>query len=415
MRNITGVVLLINISSYSSRLLNKPRRGAATATRTPSGFISMLKTSEAVSKKITKSDQLCLNTLCLMKESWFSITIKLILLFFLLISVSAQAQHYYIPLNNEFMSRYDSSLYKVGVPFHTSIKPYISDEVEAVTPIDTLEAFKMKDSKFMNSLVGRKLFRQHLVQIREDDYFLYGDINFEFNGGQSMEDETDKNCFINSRGISVGGTFGKRFSFASSFVESQSTFSTYLDTAIRKTMVVPGGARIKNFDGKFDYGTATGTISYSLKKHFSFQFGHDKNFIGDGYRSLLLSDNTYNYPFLKINANFWKIKYMVLYALFQDGPYISPNDNQAFWRKYGTFHYLDINIGKRFTFGVLEAIIWDHDSTRGFDINYLNPVIFLRPVDFASGSPDNAVLGFNLKFKMSSRLFLYGQVMLDEF
>src|SRR6188508_3089304 len=145
----------------------------------------MLKTSAADSKKIVKSFQLCLNSLSLMKETLYSNSIKVLLLF-LLFSGGVQAQHYYLPLNNEFMTRFDSSLYKVGVPFHTSIKPYISDEVEAVTPIDTLEAFKMKDTKFMNSLVGRKLFRQHLVQVKEDDYFLYGDFDIEFNGGQSM-------------------------------------------------------------------------------------------------------------------------------------------------------------------------------------------------------------------------------------
>src|SRR6187549_327639 len=102
------------------------------------------------------------------------ISASLMLLF---LGFTAQAQHYYLPLNNEYMTRYDSSLYRVGSLIHTSVKPFISNEVEEVTPIDTLEALKMKDTKFMNSLVGRKLFRQHLVQVRDDDYFLWGDIN----------------------------------------------------------------------------------------------------------------------------------------------------------------------------------------------------------------------------------------------
>ncbi len=325
------------------------------------------------------------------------------------------AQHFYLPLNNEIMSRYDSSLYRVGSQFHTSIKPYISNEIEAETPIDSLPAYTIKDNKFNNTRVGRKLFKEHLIQVREDDYYLFGDINFEFDGGQSKETGPDKNTFINSRGIVVGGTFGKHFSFNSSFVESQATFSTYIDSAINETLVVPGASRIKNYGDKFDYGTATGSIAFSLKKHFSFQLGHDKNFIGDGYRSMLLSDNSYNYPFLKLNANFWKVKYMVIYALFQDGPYISFNDDQSFRRKYGTFHYLDINIGKRLTFGVMEGIIFKYDSTRGYDLTYLNPVIFLRPTEFSISSPDNALMGFNLRYKLSSKISLYGQLLLDEF
>lgn len=342
------------------------------------------------------------------------IYLLLVILGVLFFKNDVSAQHYYLNLNNDVNARYDSSLYKVGSLFHTSIKPYFSDEIMLVRPVDSITPYMMKPTKFQKTWVGRKLFNEHLLEVREDDYFLYGDIIMEFNGGRSMETDGDKNVFINSRGIAVGGTFGKHFSFNSSFLESQSTFSSYIDSAIRRTYVVPGASRIKNYDDKFDYGTVAGTIAFSLKKHFSFQLGHDKNFIGDGYRSMLLSDNSYNYPFLKVNANFWKIKYMVLYAIFQDGPYVTVFD-ESFRRKYGVFHYLDFNIGKRLTFGILESIIWDHDSSRVFDYNYLNPVIFLRPVEFSIGSPDNALLGVNLKYKLSSKLYAYGQLMLDEF
>ncbi|MBK7388698.1 MAG: hypothetical protein IPI23_06380 [Bacteroidetes bacterium] len=333
----------------------------------------------------------------------------------LLLAFPSFSQHYYFPLNRDVNNRFDPYLYQPGNGFHTSIKPYISNEVHKLVSADTTFGFGMKETKFSKTLVGRKLFNEHLFSISQDDFMLYGDLNIEFRGGRSMEDVEDKNTFINSRGITVGGTFGNNFSFTSSFVESQATFPSYIDSVVEATFVVPGGSRIKNFNDKYDYGTASGTISYSLKKHFSFQLGHDKNFIGDGYRSMLLSDNSYNYPFLKINASFWKIKYMVLYALFQDGPYLTFNDEESYRRKYGTFHYLDIDIGKKFTFGILEAIIWKHDPSRAFDINYMNPVIFLRPVEFSIGSPDNALLGFNFKYRINKSNHLYGQLMLDEF
>ncbi|HEX5001967.1 MAG TPA: hypothetical protein VFW78_05695 [Bacteroidia bacterium] len=331
-----------------------------------------------------------------------------------LMALQTMAQHYYIPLNRDLYDRYDPWLYKVGSGFHSAIKPYVSEEIAAAAPIDSIDNPARPDTAFNKKWIGRKLRSEHLLEVHEDDFFLYGDINFELSGGKAMEDPESRNTYINSRGVSVGGTFGRHFSFASTYLESQARFPTYLDSAVRETFVVPGGARVKNMGDKFDYGTATGSISFSLKKHFSFQFGHDKNFIGDGYRSMLLSDNAYNYPFLKVNATFWKVKYMVLYALFQDGPYVT-NDEESFRRKYATFHYLDVDIGKRLTVGVLEAIIWRYDSTRAFDINYMNPVIFLRPVEYSIGSPDNALIGFNMKFKLNSMSYLYGQLMLDEF
>lgn len=337
--------------------------------------------------------------------------LKLIILS--LLSMPGMAQHYYLPLNHEYMSRQDSLLQKVGVPFHTSVKPYNTTEMKQAVVVDSISRYRLRDNRFRRTLVGRKIFNEHLLQVREEDYFLYGDINFEFNGGQSMETDTTKNNFTNSRGFILGGTFGKNFSFVSSFVESQATYSSYIDTLVKNTYVIPGGSRIKRFDDKYDYGTAYGTISYSLKKYFSFQLGHDKNFIGDGYRSLLLSDYAYNYPFLKINANFWKVKYMVMYMVMMDGPY--PNDDQSYRRKYGTFHYLDLNIGKRLTFGILESVIWRYDSERGFDVNYINPIIFYRPVEYSIGSPDNVIMGVNMKYKLNSRNNLYAQALLDEF
>jgi len=326
----------------------------------------------------------------------------------------SSGQHYYLPLNNDVQNRYEPLLNKPGSSFHTSIKPFISNEIDREVKLDSLDSTLVNPDAYGRTYAARKIFKEHLFELNEEDFSIYGDLNIEFAGGKSMEDTEDQNIFTNSRGIAVGGTFGERFSFASAFFESQSTFPGYVDSAIRETFVVPGGSRIKNFGNNIDYGTASGSIAYSLKKYFSFQLGYDRNFIGDGYRSMILSDNSYNYPFLKVNANFWKIKYMVLYALFQDGPYVTAEDD-VFKRKYGTFHVFDINIGKHVTLGVTEALIWRHNASRGYDLNYINPVIFLRPVEFSVGSPDNALLGFTGKVKLNRSVYFYGQVMLDEF
>jgi len=48
-------------------------------------------------------------------------------------------------------------------------------------------------------------------------------------------------------------------------------------------------------------------------------------------------------------------------------------------------------------------------------VNYLNPVIFLRPVEFSRGSPDNVLIGFNFKAMILKKYQLYGQLMLDDF
>jgi hypothetical protein len=326
------------------------------------------------------------------------------------------AQQYYLPLNRDYNLRYEPYLYNLNSDMHTAVRPFMSNEVAKNCPFDSLNAPLRKDNKFNNTWVGRKLFKEHLLEAKGEDYNIYLDPVFEFQGSMT-NDKNDNFRWVNTRGIWVSGNIGERFSFSTSFYESQARFPDYIDSMVRTTHVVPGGARIKNLYGNFDYDIASGTISYSLKKYFNFQFGHDKIFIGDGYRSLLFSDNAFNFPFLKITTTIWKIKYMNLFTVFQDLNYRTSPDDGIFTKKYGSFHFLDFNIGKRASFGLLEAIIWKSDTLtgRGFDINYVNPFIFFRPVEFSIGSPDNALIGFNFKYKISSSTVAYSQILLDEF
>ncbi|MEO5572631.1 MAG: hypothetical protein ABIT08_17290 [Bacteroidia bacterium] len=340
--------------------------------------------------------------------------------FILLITIARAhccfSQEYYLPLNREYNLRYEPSLYSLQSDMHTAMRPFISTEVLNNAPLDSLDSARVKDTKFNNTWTGRKLRKEHLLEVKGEDYNIYLDPVFEFRGSLSNS-ETDNFTHINTRGLWISGTIGERFSYSTSFYESQSTFPDYIDSIIGKTQVVPGGARIKDLNGSFDYGIASGTISYSLKKHFNFQLGHDKIFYGDGYRSLLFSDNAFNFPFFKITTTFWKIKYMVLYSVFQDLNVRSSPDDGIYTKKYGTFHFFDINIGKRASIGLMDAVIWNSDSVTGreFDFNYLNPIIFLRPVEFSLGSPDNALIGINAKFKINNNNVIYTQVMLDEF
>lgn len=327
---------------------------------------------------------------------------------------TTEAQDYYLPLNREMNLRYEPFLYSLSSDMHTAMRPFISNEVAKNAPLDSLNTNWLPDTKFNKTWFGRKLRKEHLLEVKGEDYNIYLDPVFEL---QFSADNNKKTYATNTRGIWISGNIGEHFSFSSNFYESQSKFPDYIDSMIRKDRIVPGGARPKKLYGSFDYNIASGTISYSLKKYFNFQLGHDKVFIGDGYRSLLFSDNAFNFPFLKITTTIWKIKYTNLVAAFEDINYRSSPNDGIFTKKYGSFHFLDMNIGRRFSAGILEGIIWKSDKAtgRGFDVNYFNPFIFFRPVEFSLGSPDNALIGFNFKFKVNNSNVAYSQFLLDEF
>ncbi len=325
-------------------------------------------------------------------------------------------QERYLPLNRNYTLYYEEFLYRPDTAAHTAFRPFLSSVINQYVKLDSCLAGQERKDRFSRRWIGRKLFYEHLLNVKEKDYHFYLDPLFEFRlmrAGSGPEEW----YYINTRGVHAGGTLGQRFSFYTSFYESQSFFPDYMDSLVRALRVVPGGGRIKRFySSAFDYSIASGTISYSLKKHFNFQFGHDKVFIGDGYRSLLLSDNAFNYPFLKITTSFWKINYVNLYTVMQDMK-VPVQEEESFIKKYGSFHYLSVLAGKRLTIGLMEAIIWKSDSLRNrhIDVNYLNPVIFMRPVEFSLNSPDNALLGINLRYTLARGHILYGQAMLDEF
>lgn len=343
----------------------------------------------------------------------------IILIVFLSASFFAKAQQLTLPLNTAFSADIEEALYSPDTLFHTCIKPFAEADINRIYPLDSsrsAQLFSNPAQRKFGHWLFRKAFNEHFFQVRTDDFYLDIDPVFAFEPGIDLAD-CNKDYFVNTRGVQAQGSIGKKFSFFTSFYENQATFVDYIDERIRNTRVVPGQGMARSFysDG-FDYGYSSGHISWAPSKFLNIQAGHGKNFYGDGYRSLLLSDYAFNYPYLKLNIEAWKLKYSIMYAQFQDLK-VPHGGNIGFQKKYGTFHFLNYAVNRRLQLGLYEAVIWiNEDSTghRGFDVNYLNPVIFFRPVEFSLGSPDNVLIGLNASYKLRKKNVLYAQFLLDE-
>jgi hypothetical protein len=331
-----------------------------------------------------------------------------------LISYSGYGQEYFYPLNRDMEFRVLRYLNADTTGFFSSMKPFTMNTLEFIAPIDSVWQPIVGDSKFYQTWVGRKLRKEHFIEVNEDEFLLSIDPVFNFQTGH--EQKKDINTYVNTKGILVNGSYRNHFFFYTQFHENQARYVHYVDSFITKYQVVPGQGKVKFLDNDaYDFSQATGGIAYSMN-HFDFLLVNDKMFVGDGYRSLLLSDNSYSYPFLKLSMNFWKFKYTVVYAVMQDMQ--TPHDaNVGYYKKYNTSHYLDINFGKKnkFTAGIFETIMWEQAASRGYELSYLNPVIFLRPVENSLDSPDNVILGLNLKWKAFPKHTFYGQFLMDEF
>ena len=144
------------------------------------------------------------------------------------------------------------------------------------------------------------------------------------------------------------------------------------------------------------------------------QFGYGRNFIGNGYRSLILSDFSNNYLYLKANWKVWKLHYQNLFMELAAQSNAGLGANEVLPRKYMAAHYLSYQALPNLSFGIFETVIFDRQDA-GFEFQYLNPVILYRTIEQGLGSPDNVLIGLDVKWNFLHRFQLYGQFMLDEF
>ncbi len=304
-------------------------------------------------------------------------------------------------------------LYMDSVNHHTALKTILHE--------DTTALYWQQDS-VRRTWFHRKLFREHLFEFREPEYNIFIDFLPDFQVGKSNQDKT---LWLNTRGARVQANIGKKFYFETSFFENQGVFPVYLDSFISRKRVIPGQGMIKYNDkiGKaYDFSYVNALISYTPSKFVNFTLGYGTNSYGDGYRSLILSDIGFSYPYLRITGNLGQFQYTSMWAQFMDTEgksYDQAYEGRGFPKKWGVFHFLDWNATKKLTIGIFDAVIWGDVDTAGnkrsFDFSYVNPIIFLRPAEYSVGSSDNSMLGLNAKYKLFPKTTIYGQFVLDEF
>ncbi len=328
----------------------------------------------------------------------------------------AQTPSLYQPYSYDFYQKLNNKVYNRNLKFHSSIKPYFIDDSLFLKTPDSSVLIQIDTPE--KSWLIRKILQEHLIEVNKDDYTFYADFLPDFQIG--YDHQSRNSTYLNTRGYQVGGTIGKKFSFYTSGFENQSKLPQYLNNFVNNNGIIPGQVNDKFGPSRSvkDWAYATAVISYTPIKYLNITLGQDKNFIGDGYRSMLLSDVASNYPFFKLTAELGSVKYQAMWAQFQDLKSPQLSYDNGFRKKWGVFHYVDWNVSKRLSLGFFDAVIWqDADETgkRGFDFSYINPFIFLRPVEGQNGSPDNALIGFNGKYELLQNATVYGQVLIDEF
>lgn len=343
---------------------------------------------------------------------------------FFLIILSAtgrlSAQSLYHPYDYQFYQKLNSTAYSIETSYHTAIKPFIIDATLRAH-YDSLMNTGVDTAR--KTWVGRKIFNEHLVDVQNDEYTFYLDFIPDFQIGRDFAGG-GRTLWLNTRGFEIGGTIGDKFSFYSNGYENQGVFPEYVHEFINEYRVVPGQMTGKVGEKTQDWAYVSARLSYTPVKYLNISLAYDKNFIGDGYRSLLLSDVSSNYTNLKLTGKLGKVHYMSLWAYMKDPltPTMDRPDDRTVGdrHKWGAFQYVDWNVNNRLSLGLFQSIVWStrdsEGNPRGFNVDYINPIIFLRPIESAErNSPAKVHLGLNAKYEVLRSMSVYGQFLLGEF
>ncbi len=258
----------------------------------------------------------------------------------------------------------------------------------------------------------------HLLAYNRKDFYLRVNpiLNFRYgrgeNGGQPY--------FFNQRGVRLRAGIDDRVFLHFEIMDHQLGAPNYVQQFYQQTRGVPGAGLVKEatlsmlgIEDGFDYLNGAGYLSADLTRHIGVRLGYGQHFIGNGERSLFLSDFSNNYPFLEINTRIWKFHYRNLFAELTAGRGDPTVGSQLLPKKWIAAHELSLRIGERLSVGLFEAVVFSREA--GFELAYLNPIILYRTVEGSVGSPDNVLIGLSADYHLPFRTEIYGQFILDEF
>jgi hypothetical protein len=342
--------------------------------------------------------------------------------FFLLSFLTGEAQFYNLPGDYAFSLLTQRGLAAPDSSIHAGVKPY----VQFFSPKYQFVADSHRIFKFIHDDPALDVvFFKHAIRIepKHEKFKLRLDPLLNLEIGRDVTKNAQKRLYTNTRGFIGSGYVGDKFYFETLLAENQSLFPDYIAAQSKVSGVVPGQGRWKTYKiNGFDYAFSSGFFSIQPNKNLNIQAGHGKQKIGHGYRSLLLSDNSFNYPYARITQQWLKgrVQYTNIYAVLMNlvpaSKNITPGAERLFQKKAASFQYLSINVTSRLNVGFFQGLMWqsaDEKNRQHLTWQYFNPLIYSNLFAYGLNGKNNILAGADLKIKLTSKVNLYAQVMAD--
>jgi hypothetical protein len=341
----------------------------------------------------------------------------LILLSLFILPVLGTAQVPF-PLNHSLNLQLENQLYNRKDITFTSLKPLHPYDIAKGYDLDSLlypdiyRNFNPRNRSWFN----RKLLYEDFYV--KDSTNIRMEINPAINLSGLKNTTGNKDLlYTNTRAVRAHANFMDRVYVTTMFYENQKFFPDYLNQFYKNYRVIPGYGWAKSFkQGGRDYYWASGQLAYRPDENNTLVAGHGKQFVGNGYRSMLLSDVPYQFPHIQYMYKDKNLQYSKTVALLKSRLDIE-NPVRPGEEKTGVFHYVAAGIGNHLELGLFEGTIVNNPDSSGnysFYAGYVNPMPLLNSLLPFNNMETHSLVGLNVHYKPTHAFSLYGQLALDQ-
>lgn len=359
----------------------------------------------------------------------------------------ASGQGTYVPLGSESMHMIDRFEIKSGrlatpYEFNTTTRAYLRNRIASYVDsfsltgaglsrqdyfnlgylqADNFEFSSSENTKSRRNIAGLYEYRSAFYAVRDYDSFnlIVNPVTLLQVGQETRYPQFGK-AVINIRGVELRGKIGNKFAYYTRVTDEIVQPVSWVRDYYQEYRALPSAGFLKaepyDSPATINYSRATGYVVFQPIRQIDIQFGHGSNFLGNGYRTFYMSDFSRDLLFLRANTRVWKINYTNIWGQMLDWVPFTQRRNPK--RHYFATTYANINIGKHFNVGLFQTVSFQRDSgysDGGYDLQYLNPIIFFKPIENGLNSPDKTILGLDFKWNFMRRFQLYGQAVISEF
>ncbi len=335
---------------------------------------------------------------------------------FLLFTFALSAQDY--PLTGHFQNIVEKDIYFSGT--NTLVRPATGAESALY---DSLIFTTIKSDR--KTWLGRKIFDEHLVVAQDSNFKIIVDpvVDFRVNRTVGSTLGGNSNGYLNTRGIIISGNLDSKLYFNTSFTENQGVLPPQIAKYYERFGVIPGYGRVKQLSGsnEYDFANAFGSVSLKASENLNFSLGYDKIFIGDGYRSMILSDYSAPMMYFKISAKLGKFEYNNIFTKALNPNFnnvlnqaVPTSANSRYPSKFISFNTLTYSPNEAWQISLVEALVMSEDLPDWkIPLYSVSPFLRTAYIDYNARLTNNLV-GTNISWQNPKIGVFYTQILIDK-